>query len=110
PSYSDLETLHASPGCATCQAIEVDGPGRLDPPAPSLGDDRPGERVLGVSFDCGGQAQDFEFVDFRAGHGRDGRLALCERAGLVEDHDLYIASALQREAILDKEAVPGTDR
>ena len=70
--------------------------------------DRPRERVLRVGFDGRGEREQLVLVDARGGgHGGHDRLAAGERAGLVEDDDVELAGPLEREAVLDEQAVAG---
>ena len=74
-------------------------------PAPAIcrGDDGAGQRVLGVGFDRAGKAQHLGFEDPGppdAGHCGG---ALGERAGLVEQHRVDGAHALESEPILDED-------
>jgi hypothetical protein len=65
--------------------------------------------VLRVSFDRRGEREQLVVVDARdSGHGGHDRLATGEGAGLVEDDDVELAGPLERQAVLDEEAVAGT--
>ena len=72
--------------------------------------DGPGERVLAVGLDGGGEAQDVAVADAGAGDAGDGVVALGERAGLVEQHGVDRAHPLEGEPVLHQDAGPGRDR
>ena len=69
------------------------------------GDDGDGERMLAGPLDAGGQAQDLGLREALRRHdGRDGRLALGQRAGLVDDERVDLLHVLQRLGVLDQHA------
>ncbi len=71
----------------------------------------PRQRVLRIGFDGGGQRQQRVLVQARR---RDDAgqhwLAAGQRAGLVEDDDLHLARALQRQPVLDQQPIARTER
>ena len=66
------------------------------------GHDGPGERVLAVGFHRGGEREDLVVTESVADDAGDGVLAGGERAGLVEEHRVDGAHALERESVLDQ--------
>ncbi len=72
------------------------------------GDDGPGQGVLAVGLDRPGDAEDVALgVPGGGRHADDDVLALGQGAGLVEQDGIDGAAGLQREAVLDEDAVPG---
>ena len=59
--------------------------------------------MLRVHLDRGGEPEDFRLVG--AGNRREDRLAPGERPGLVEDDDVELPRPLERDPILDEQAV-----
>ena len=95
----------------TDEGLEVSGGRDLHTPLLGSGHDRAGEGVLRIGFDRGGEGHDLVLVDAldRDHIGHD-RLAPGQRAGLVEDDDVQLPRALQREPVLDQEAVARPQR
>jgi hypothetical protein len=72
-------------------------------------DDRTGEGVLRVGFDGGGQAQDVHALDPESRDDvRDRRAPAREGPGLVEDDEVQIPCAFEREPVLDQQPVAGS--
>ena len=108
PTDGDRSTVHRRPSATTGERLEVGRRRRLDPARLGPGDDGPGERMLGVGLDRGGESQQLRLVRRRDRDER--RLALRERAGLVEDDDLELAGPFERDAVLHEQAVAGAER
>ena len=84
---------------------------RLDAACRGARDDRPRQRVLGVGLDRRGEPRAARRSSAGGrGHGRQDRLAQGERPGLVEDDDVELAGALERQAVLDQQPVAGAER
>ncbi len=85
------------------QSVEVAG----------AADDRLGERVLGLAFDGGDQAQQLVLADAVGDHVGDLRLALGQGAGLVHHHDLDAGGGFECHGVLEQHAAfraeTGTD-
>ena len=65
------------------------------------------ERVLGGTFDAGGEAQQLVGVDAGGGHDRgDGRPALGQRAGLVDDEGVDLLHPFECLGVLDQHTEP----
>ena len=70
--------------------------------------DRRGQRMLAGQFEAGGQPQQLGFVLARRRHDRDHpRLALGQRAGLVDDQRIDPLQDLERLGVLDQHAGGG---
>ena len=82
--------------------------GMLRPAAAGGVDDGHSERVLGRAFDAGGEAEELALVEPGGGDDlRDRRLALGERAGLVDDQGVDLLHHLERLGVLDQDAEAG---
>jgi hypothetical protein len=78
--------------------------GQLDAPLARRGHDRPPQRVLAVALDRRRDREQRAVVTVDGGQVGDRVLALRQRAGLVEQHDVDRAHPLQRQAVLDEDA------
>ena len=81
---------------------------RVEPLFPGGPDDGGGQRMLARLFEAGGQAEQLGFIEPGGGHNRnDPRLALGERAGLVDDQGIDPLEDLERFGVLDQHARGG---
>ena len=98
-------------GAATGQRFEAGGRAGGGTGTLRGGDDGPRERVLGIGFDGSRQGEHVVRLDTgRRDDGRDHRLALRERPGLVEDDGVELAGPLERDAVLHEQAVARAER
>jgi hypothetical protein len=72
--------------------------------------DRSRQGMLAVGFDRCRQGQHVVLVTVQRGNIRHPVIAACQRAGLVEQHGVDLAHALQRQPILDQDPVLRRDR